>query len=46
MDTHTTDVNPAELSRSQAMWVEFTRFAKYGIVSVVALLILMAIFLL
>ncbi len=49
MDTHHISVNtyvdPKELDRAHAMWADFTRFTKYGIITVVALLILMAIFL-
>jgi hypothetical protein len=49
MDTHAhpaPDVNPQELSRSIHGWANFTKFAKYAILHIIALLILMAIFLL
>ena len=37
--------DPVYLEKSQAMWVNFTGFMKWGIISVVALLVLMALFL-
>lgn len=47
MDHHTTAaVNPDELARARTMWGAFTQFAKYSIIAIVALLVLMAAFLL
>jgi len=49
MDTHghtTPDVNPQELNRSVQGWANFGVFAKYSIIAIIGLLILMAIFLL
>ncbi|MDB5491443.1 MAG: hypothetical protein JWO78_1292 [Micavibrio sp.] len=49
MDTHghpPTDVNPQELSRAIHGWANFGKFATYGVLHVIALLVLMAIFLL
>lgn len=45
---HTTPppVNPAELKRAQAAWVNFTEFSKYGLIAIIGLLVLMALFLL
>lgn len=41
-----TTVQPAELQRARLMWSGFTEMAKYGILAVIGLLVLMAIFLL
>lgn len=46
MDSHNTDVNPQELARAQAGWSSFTQMTKYGTIAVIAILVLMAIFLL
>jgi hypothetical protein len=46
MDTHNTDVNPHELARAQAGWSSFTKTTKYATLGVIAILVLMAIFLL
>lgn len=46
MDNPNTAVNPQELTRAQSMWGEFTRFSKVGIIFIVTLLVLMAVFLL
>jgi len=46
MDHHApAPVDPQELHRAQTGWVNFTKFATVGILHVIALLILMAIFL-
>lgn len=45
MDTHHVSVNQKELIRAHAMWTDFIRFARRGVVVVVVLLVLMAIFL-
>lgn len=39
------DVDPQELARSQGLWSVFTECTKYGVIAVVVLLSLMAIFL-
>lgn len=46
MDSHNTDVNPKELARAQAGWSSFTHMTKYATISVIAILVLMAVFLL
>ncbi len=49
MDTHAhpaPDVNPQELSRAIHGWANFGAFAKYAIIGIIGLLVLMAIFLL
>lgn len=47
MESHSTvPVDPHELQRAHVGWVNFTKFAKYGVLHIIALLILMAIFLL
>lgn len=46
MDTHNVEVNPQELARAQGCWVNFTQMTKYGTIAVIAVLVLMAVFLL
>lgn len=47
METHTVpETNPNELARANNGWASFTAFTKYGIISVIVILVLMAIFLL
>lgn len=49
MDTHghaAPDVNPQELSRAMHGWANFGIFAKYAIIAIITILVLMAIFLL
>ena len=41
----TVDVDPAALANAQQLWAAFTHYSKYGIIAVVVLLALMAIFL-
>lgn len=45
MDPHSVNVNPQELHRAQAGWAGFTRMTKYAALAIIALLILMAAFL-
>jgi hypothetical protein len=45
MDPHSVNVNPQELRRAQAGWASFTRMTKYAALTIIALLILMAAFL-
>jgi hypothetical protein len=44
--THNTDVDPKELERAQAAWAGFTALMTRSVISVVAILVLMAWFLL
>lgn len=39
------DVDPAALEQARNVWHGFTTFAKYGIIAVIVVLALMAIFL-
>jgi hypothetical protein len=40
------DVDPQALEHARGMWAGFTTMTKYGVIAVIAVLILMAVFLL
>ncbi len=46
MDTNNTAVQPEELARAQQGWANFTHYSQIGTVVVIAILALMALFLL
>ena len=44
--SHNTESDPESLEKAQTLWKDFTEWMKYGVIAVIAVLILMAIFLL
>ena len=46
MNGHNTQVDPAEFGRAKATWAGFLDFMKISILGIVAILVLMAVFLL